>query len=1301
LAVVLRRLGAPLGLVALVWLALAQGALGATVSDEEALGRFGEEAGSGAGQLKSPSAAATDPATGHLYVAEDVNNRVSEFTPWGEFVKAFGWDVAPEAVNEQQEVRIRAASGQFKLGFEAQQTPDLSFSASAQEVKEALEGLAGIGSGGVEVKRAAGVLDGSVPVIYVVSFKGALAGKDVAQLQALNGTTELSGGSPTTIHEVRTRADGHGATTGLEACTAESGCKAGTEGAGVGQLNAARGMAVDANGNVYLREVNNLRVQKFDSAGRFVLMFGGEVDKTTNANRCTKASGDVCGVGVAGTGIGEFANSNSQGIALSPAEKLFVSDVERIQRFSLEGEWEVQVPVTGRTVHALAIAPSSGDFYATVGEPFGTDEGVRKLDGESGAEIGQLEGVELEGNPATKKTAGPVATDPAGEVFTRRNNVSPSPVLQFDSGGEQISEFGKAEAGFIISAIATNPIGDVYAAYEALATAPYIAAFGPGPTTLEAPPAVPPQINAQFAVSVWEDGATLAARINPRFWTNTRYLVQYGTGKCSEGGCTEEVPAAPGALLTEKTVNAPLRTADVALVGLSPDTTYHYRFVAESGAGGPTIGEERSFTTPKQLGSGPCPNDALRVGAGARLPDCRAYELVSPLDKNNGDVATIPDEFGYKTGLAQSAADGQRLTYSSYRAFAEPEGAPYTSQFLARRSPGGWSSRSIDPPIEADGVLTHSGFPRSESLFKIFSADLCESWLVAAGEPALGPGAIAEYPNLYRRDNCGEEGAYEALLREGEAQPSGEVEPLFFLVEMQGAVADGSEAVFRVRDRLVEGAASKAWQTYYANPSGLQLVCVLPSGSPGGGNCSAGTGGQIVGQPRLNRLADVAGALSEDGTRLYWTASGASESGPGKVYLRLNPGREQSEVSGGECTEAAKACTLKVSETVSTEAARFLTATPDGSKALFEVTEAPLAGSLYEFDLASGESTLIAKGVGNAGPEPFAGLVGESKDLSYVYLTSSEASPQAENEGAVAGRPNLYLFHEGQLSFIATLSSADVRNVEIPSDTSPNPVYHAARVSADGRTLAFLSTESLGGYDNADQESEEADSEVYLYRVGSAGPACVSCNPSGARPRGRDFAILSTATPLPSAATLPGGQSLLHLPRSLSADGKRLFFESFDALLPRDTNGTEDVYEWEAAGSEGECEELGAELYVKASGGCLSLISSGRSKEDSEFMDASLSGDDVFFTTNEGLLASDTGLIDVYDARVGGGFPIEQPPPVCLGETCQPSVGAPDPQTPSSSSYEGPGDLQPPKKKKHHKHHHHRKQAGKKRRGRR
>ncbi len=1239
------------------------------VSDAEELTRFGGP-GSGAGQLSAQEGIATDPVTGHAYVVESGNGgRVSEFTPWGNFVKAFGWDVAPGAVNEQQEVRVRASSGQFRLTFGASSTPDLPFDASGAEVEAALNALASIGGAGGEasVEGNPGTTNGQTPFIHVVTFKGSLAATNVTQqLTVSNGTTPISGGAPATELEARTRADGTAGGAGLESCTEESGCKAGLEGGGAGQFAGSRGVAIDAAGSLYVKESGNLRVQKFDSVGRFLLTFGGEVNKTTSANVCTAASGDLCGVGVAGTDPGEFTAGFSAGLALGSGGRLFVADNERIQRFNLQGEYQAQLPVPGDIVARLAFDPLSEDLYAT----FEVASDLHRLDSITGAEVGQLAG------------QGPVATDSSGNVYTVGDGTTgetTGAVVQYNAGGNPLSPFTCCTSPlpphlfYGVKGLGTNALGDLYVSYGSAFSTPgnFVRVFGPPPVSFEGPPPLPPEITDQYATSVGRTDAVLAAEINPHFFTNARFYVQYGTGKCFEGGCLEEKPTPPGALLTSKVIDGTVKSSGVFLEGLKPGTTYHYRFVAESAGGGPVHGiggevgidgEESTFTTyPAQAPpKADCPNQAFRTGFSAPLPDCRAFEMVSPVDKNSGDVKALIEILGFTTSLEQSSADGDKFTYSSYRAFAGAESGAYTMQYLAKREEGvGWASEAINPP---HGHAATDDINDLQATYKAFSADLCNGWLGVAAEVPLSPLPMEGFRDLYRRDNCGGEG-HEALIQ---VEPT--VSPGKFFPEFQGASADGSEAIFRVRDKLTEEAASNAWQAYYASAGGLRLLCILPSGAPSGGNCSAGTGdsysGGSVGISSLNRISSVTHAISAAGDRVYWTAS-EKESLPGKVYLRLSPGEEQSEVSGGECTEAEKACTLKVSETVSAKAARFLDATPDGAKALFEVTEGTLAGNLYRFDPeAEGTpSTLIA--------EKTLGIAGTSEDLSRIYFVSTEALDGA----AEAGKPNLYLDQGGTKTFIATLATTDVLPAEIPSNTSSQPVRHAARVSPDGSHLAFISTESLSGYDNRDQTTGEALSEVYLYEAGSPGPLCVSCNPSGARPMGRLVqGVGNSASSLATAASIPAAQFMHHFPRTLSDDGQRLFFDSYDPLLPRDANGKADVYEWEAAASAKECKELGAELHVPSSGGCLSLISSGQSPQDSQLLDASPDGDDVFFTTNASLLPQDPGLIDVYDARANGGLPgPPEPPGPCQGDACQIAPPPPNDPTPASASFKGAG----------------------------
>jgi hypothetical protein len=146
-----------------------------------------------------------------------------------------------------------------------------------------------------------------------------------------------------------------------------------------------------------------------------------------------------------------------------------------------------------------------------------------------------------------------------------------------------------------------------------------------------------------------------------------------------------------------------------------------------------------------------------------------------------------------------------------------------------------------------------------------------------------------------------------------------------------------------------------------------------------------------------------------------------------------------------------------------------------------------------------------------------------------------------------------------------------------------------------------------------------------------------------------------------------GWQSPTVQQRYLLDDG-RLFFDSTDELLPQASNAGElNVYEYEPGGV-GSCQREGS--------GCLSLISTGASNENSYFVDASTSGNDVFLVTRQQLVAQDGDeALDLYDARVAGGFAAATPPP-CGGEACRPPVTAAPAiyEAPPSATFVGPGN---------------------------
>jgi hypothetical protein len=255
----------------------------------------------------------------------------------------------------------------------------------------------------------------------------------------------------------------------------------------------------------------------------------------------------------------------------------------------------------------------------------------------------------------------------------------------------------------------------------------------------------------------------------------------------------------------------------------------------------------------------------------------------------------------------------------------------------------------------------------------------------------------------------------------------------------------------------------------------------------------------------------------------------------------------------------------------------------------------------------------------------------------------------------------------------------------------------SARVSADGDTLLFTSRGRVSGYDNHGAGSEcgeggtEACSEIYLYDATAHSLSCVSCNPAGA-PATRDALLYHLEN---DGFIAPEPMYPANLPRNLSADGARVVFETEEALLPSDTNGQMDVYEWERAGS-GSC------LPTANSQGCLYLLSTGVSEESSYFAEASASADDVFLFTRQPLVAQDEDeLVDVYDARVGGGIAAQNTVASageCSGESCHPPQPPPtEPQPTISQTFTGSENLAPqpasapvpvthPSKKAHKRH---------------
>jgi hypothetical protein len=651
--------------------------------------------------------------------------------------------------------------------------------------------------------------------------------------------------------------------------------------------------------------------------------------------------------------------------------------------------------------------------------------------------------------------------------------------------------------------------------------------------------------------------------------------------------------------------------------------------------------------------------------AAADLPDGRGYEQATPVDKNGANMLG-------RVGYVQAAAAGGGITSYALAPVPGAEGAQEFEIFLSSRGSDNWTTQGLLPSA-ASG-------PQGKTLG--WTEDLSTALVVNRENGALPYHA-------YLRSSA--DGALESIGELGTRLPN-----------YVGASADHSVVALETKDQLVPAAVDKKPNVYvWSRASGvISLASVLNNGaSPSATGSFAGPYNWFgaAGPPSTSNggvekfyLAQALHAISQEGSKVYFTAGGANA----QLYVRLNPTAPQSAMSGEECAEPAKACTVHVSASQRAipdpngeKPAIFLGATEDGSSVYFmsaeklteDATTGPAdAGSdLYRYDVATGDLTDLVPDSELTDPNgaEVRGIVGISSDGSYVYFVANgvlAAGGTAGNCGvgaAATGSCNLYLWHNGSISFVSPLSATGELVGASPSDgTNWAPATRnnaslefepTGRVSADGRTLLFRSRLQLTPFVN------EGVPELYRYGADTGQIDCVSCSPAGAPP-----------TVAPSLQQVSSGIGPLApaplLTRNLSADGTRVFFDTPDPLVGADANGVSDVYEWEAAGT-GSCQSPNAD------GGCLYLISTGTSPAASHFADASESGADAFFFTAQPLVGQDRDeLIDVYDARVGGGLASQNPPAslVCSEEgSCRGQAQPAPAANPSgTASFVGPGN---------------------------
>lgn len=1240
---------------------------------------FGTE-GEGSGQISNPQGVAVDQETGDVYVGDARNGRVDKFGPQGEFLLAWGWGVADGKTKALQTCTTTC----FK-------------------------GLAGAGTGEfANIFGAEGIAVNNDPFspshgdVYVVDSRNLRVQKFDPEGHFLT----MFG------REVN-------ATTKGDVCNAGEACQAGIEVpegsvAGPGEFRGLTGhsVAVDSEGTVYVGDEN--RVQRFGEegvvVGEVVIPGAGRIEKLAvdsvkdiyvhgalqEGVHKYDATGKELGAPREETGYGP-----AHAISIGPANGLFVNDFQssshHILRFDPEGKQFASFDSGGSAQdgeRGIAYSEFTKALYVLnqglvriVTPP---PPGPFVLLGSETASKVEPASAKLE---AMVNPEGPEgATEASHYHFEYGTSVAygqSTPEAELPGGLFEDQPAGAAVAGLAPSTtyhfrvVAKNSAKEV--------------TDGPDQTFTTLPPV---SIDSTSVSQVNATSARLEAELNPH-GVASRYRFEYLTDAEFKANGESFTGAAKPVLVPSppEEGNAGAGTTDTTVQNvvqeLLPSTTYHYRVVARNALNEPgeyVIGPERSFTT---------------QGTASILADGRQWELVSPPNKHGSPLEPITEE----GGLLQAAADGGGFAYVALGPInGEAKGvrSPHDSQLLATRGSKGWSTQDITTPHEEISII-HVGFPTE---YKFFSDDLSSSVVAPEGVTRLDPGNPANTERTpYRREA---NGAFLPLVT-SENVPSG---TKFGGVETPGtgewsngvefetATPDLSHVVLVSSHILAPGFKPgfepNGQSNLYELAGGkLTLVSVLPNEEP------TSESGLAVGVGQGGK--NMRGAISNDGGRIVF------EAGP-DLYLRdadLGKTVQLDDSQPGAAGGAGKAT--------------FQVASSDGGKIFFTDASRLTTDSTAK---PQSEPDLYMCEVGESEGRPTCTLsdlsvdhnAGEAADVQgdvsaidaaggHVYFAANgvlTSTPNTHGEVATAGNCespteapcNLYEYNTStrQIVLVAVLSSLDAPdwmgkgNLEYLGNLT-------ARSAPDGQFYSFMSRRSLTGYDNRDAHSGKPDEEVFQFNAASSELSCISCNPTGARPDGVfdrsafpgllvdhpktwGFAVTWLAASIPGWDLISGGAAAeaLYQSRYLSDTGRE-FFNSSDALVPQDTNNVNDVYEFEPSGV-GDC-TTSSRTYSPTSGGCVSLISSGTSKEESTFLDATENGNEVFFLTASKLSPLDVDTaFDVYDAHVCSAEspcppPPPPPPPACQGDACQNPVAAPNDATPGSLTFHGPGNVTP------------------------
>jgi WD40 repeat protein len=603
--------------------------------------------------------------------------------------------------------------------------------------------------------------------------------------------------------------------------------------------------------------------------------------------------------------------------------------------------------------------------------------------------------------------------------------------------------------------------------------------------------------------------------------------------------------------------------------------------------------------------SAACPNEAFRVGPSAQLPDCRAYELVTPPDNNRIFYAGTGNGGGpvkFSSPPVTPSGDGYLFTLFATSAPDLPS-VGGGNLIEARRTGDGWVPAFLSPSVSQAEISIPGSADSSHQYVTFQVEDTRGGSLAALADCACGNSSWVRYPD----------GSFHPL---GEGTVSTDTDTDGYengLVDDLNAQASwfasgGTDRVFEANIEMISGGPSTN-QVYDRTPAGLSLMSVLPGDTP------PATPSRFAGSS-----ADASVILFVNNSDLYARIDGSET-------VKVASSADGAFVPGGVDAMGTK---------------------------VFYVQE----GDISYYDVEAEENKEVVS-TGNAV------LAYVSPDGSHVYFLSEEELNPGEG---MLGEPNLYVWDGSSVKFIGTVTAEDVahsenagippfaglelwaeREVEQPKPLAQNKNFLTvtARSTFDGTVIVFESRAQLTSVPTA------GHAEIYRYDTEADTLTCVSCSPEAAATADSNLVFLQNEGAL---KTLYPTVEIANL----SADGKKIVFESKDALLSDDVNGVRDVYQWDE--------------------GTLSLISTGGASFPSAVVGVSPSGDDIFFQTAEKLVSrgQNPGTYAIYDARVNGGLASQQATPSleCQAEGCLEMPNAPPSlAAPGSSQLRGKGNL--------------------------